>query len=133
MKSGLEGRNKLSWRTTLPRLSTCLNEVRPRRPEQTGDRVVGSVVTDGVSMKSGLEGRNKRIQLAERAGPVVGVSMKSGLEGRNKRVVRRQRKPPSIVSMKSGLEGRNKRPNCRTTSPGISSLNEVRPRRPEQT
>ena len=59
--------------------------------------------------------------------------MKSGLEGRNNP---RTAAPPvraTEVSMKSGLEGRNNAVNC---TPGRSSrperLNEVRPRRPEQ-
>ena len=37
---------------------TCLNEVRPRRPEQCGDDGGGGGATPPVSMKSGLEGRN---------------------------------------------------------------------------
>ena len=34
MESGLEDRNNLSTRTSGPRRLSCLNGVRPRRPEQ---------------------------------------------------------------------------------------------------
>ena len=34
MKSGLEDRNNLVWATSLERITACLNEVRPGRPEQ---------------------------------------------------------------------------------------------------
>ena len=61
-----------------------------------------------VSMKSGLEGRNNLFRDAGAHGPVCGVSMKSGLEGRNNRPLPR-------------MHGRPTR-----------RLNEVRPRRPEQ-
>ena len=61
----------------------CLNEVRPRRPEQcVGAGGRARAHTPGVSMKSGLEGRNNpcydQHPIAE-----TKVSMKSGLEGRN--------------------------------------------------
>ena len=82
-------------------------------------------------MKSGLEGRNN-IVAAEHVAPQLSVSMKSGLEGRNN-VVHTPCDPASHgVSMKSGLEGRN---NCYPTTPTrcrADRLNEVRPRRPEQ-
>ena len=84
-----------------------LNEVRPRRPEQ-------SVVEFLFTPLDGL------------------VSMKSGLEGRNNRPAHRPPGTAATVSMKSGLEGRN---NCRSARHGSWSspcLNEVRPRRPEQ-
>ena len=58
--------------------------------------------------------------------------MKSGLEGRNNGKPVVQGNTERRVSMKSGLEGRNNphqaAPRCR---PG-PRLNEVRPRRPEQ-
>ena len=57
--------------------------------------------------------------------------MKSGLEGRNNSPNKTRCMEKRIVSMKSGLEGRNNRrppPILR----GLSGLNEVRPRRPEQ-
>ena len=81
MKSGLEGRNNRWLGIIIIRRYSCLNEVRPRRPEQF---VVAGAEPPGkpVSMKSGLEGRNNQ--------PLKGfvvvchdVSMKSGLEGRN--------------------------------------------------
>ena len=84
MKSGLEGRNnpifpQASWRPS-PR---CLNEVRPRRPEQLGCFHRQQTPAILVSMKSGLEGRNNRpVGLAYTA-TTNNVSMKSGLEGRN--------------------------------------------------
>ena len=36
MKSGLEGRNNTMWSSSNPGLFWSLNEVRPRRPEQSG-------------------------------------------------------------------------------------------------
>ena len=59
--------------------------------------------------------------------------MKSGLEGRNnedENVVETIMK--GKVSMKSGLEGRNNLPAALHQPPNSLSLNEVRPRRPEQ-
>ena len=84
MKSGLEGRNnpifpQASWRPS-PR---CLNEVRPRRPEQLGRFHRQQTPALLGSRKSGLEGRNNRpVGLAYTA-TTNNVSMKSGLEGRN--------------------------------------------------
>ena len=82
MKSGLEGRNNITWPAIRTSWHSSLNEVRPRRPEQwiNGDssHEAGRVV----SMKSGLEGRNNEVA-NEGASGEVGVSMKSGLEGRN--------------------------------------------------
>ena len=60
-----------------------LNEVRPRRPEQSGIPRRHPSRRRDVSMKSGLEGRNN---VCRNPGVVFGVlfvSMKSGLEGRN--------------------------------------------------
>ena len=57
MKYGLEGRNNRQVHRPTTHRRTCLNEVRPRRPEQ----FVGAAelpVVALVSMKSGLEGRN---------------------------------------------------------------------------
>ena len=57
MKSGLEGRNNQWWAYTTHDKNNCLNEVRPRRPEQYmsfPDTKFNALV----SMKSGLEGRN---------------------------------------------------------------------------
>ena len=84
-------------------------------------------------MKSGLEGRNNPIGLSGWLDIPQSVSMKSGLEGRNNR--------PAVavplgmdlpVSMKSGLEGRNNVAATRRLEARGSRLNEVRPRRPEQ-
>ena len=60
------------------------------------------------------------------------VSMKSGLEGRNNTMADNDEALEALVSMKSGLEGRNN--GIRGGSMGFRgrSLNEVRPRRPEQ-
>ena len=89
------------------RFANCLNEVRPRRPEQCADI---------------------RRQLAE-----ADVSMKSGLEGRNNPPLKHSEKDIKIVSMKSGLEGRNNKTNWHSrTTASTGRLNEVRPRRPEQ-
>ena len=61
------------------------------------------------------------------------VSMKSGLEGRNNSGTVEGIRAALYVSMKSGLEGRNNllRNSVASFTPN-SSLNEVRPRRPEQ-
>ena len=58
-----------------------LNEVRPRRPEQSLTSFVDSWNVT-VSMKSGLEGRNNGEESAS-VYNTLAVSMKSGLEGRN--------------------------------------------------
>ena len=82
MKSGLEGRNNKKETTSWPVETKCLNEVRPRRPEQYGWGDFEDAIRSHVSMKSGLEGRNNprpmRVLVAQ-----CPVSMKSGLEGRN--------------------------------------------------
>ena len=58
MKSGLEGRNNQKSMVIPWYQMVRLNEVRPRRPEQS-DWLCGGPRMDGcVSMKSGLEGRN---------------------------------------------------------------------------
>ena len=62
--------------------SAGLNEVRPRRPEQYYLGAAHPTPHWGVSMKSGLEGRNNKTRVPRKAAPPR-VSMKSGLEGRN--------------------------------------------------
>ena len=107
MKSGLEGRN---------------NGVPHIKP----------VIPQYVSMKSGLEGRNNGQDASFYYPGVLGVSMKSGLEGRNNAAVGSSTGGFRGVSMKSGLEGRNNSsPRAANTGP-TCGLNEVRPRRPEQ-
>ena len=59
-----------------------LNEVRPRRPEQSLQKYRHFVRNATVSMKSGLEGRNN-IPAGGVESLAEDVSMKSGLEGRN--------------------------------------------------
>ena len=60
MESGLEGRNNLkAWPMQLL-TRTCLNGVRPRRPEQFVGHL-GVQNLDTVSMESGLEGRNNYV------------------------------------------------------------------------
>ena len=58
MKSGLEGRNNLTFGTPARWQYSRLNEVRPRRPEQCSHHRCGCTRRHVVSMKSGLEGRN---------------------------------------------------------------------------
>ena len=136
--------------------SASLNEVRPRRPEQSIPCRWPAETPRVVSMKSGLEGRNNRARGGEQAGHQR-VSMKSGLEGRNNlstgprgvaassclNEVRPRRPEQSrgsdvrtmlanLVSMKSGLEGRNNTRMRRGLMSRPWRLNEVRPRRPEQ-
>ena len=105
MKSGLEGRNK---RRFPPRgqHQDRLNEVRPRRPEQTARRLLGRSRTRRVSMKSGLEGRNKPrlARISSRRWSLNEV---------------RPRRPEQTLA-------------CCRSSPWVIRLNEVRPRRPEQ-
>ena len=135
MKSGLEGRNNVSFLRDQQDTDVRLNEVRPRRPEQCWICMSRVLITLSVSMKSGLEGRNNPLQTAGPGNRGCYVSMKSGLEGRNNLLVRasgeaarlrrlnevRPRRPEQLyylgsaehvryyVSMKSGLEGRNNR------------------------
>ena len=61
-----------------------------------------------------------------------GVSMKSGLEGRNNDTWGVTDRLMLHVSMKSGLEGRNNLATGGSTLPSRLRLNEVRSRRPEQ-
>ena len=62
MKSGLEGRNNIVISLHLNTRNSSLNEVRPRRPEQStlNEKLLKELI---VSMKSGLEGRNNLILL----------------------------------------------------------------------
>ena len=91
MKSDLEGRNNRTAPSATRWACTSLNEVRPRRPEQS--RLDWEPCTgQEVSMKSGLEGRNNR-RLDYLASAGAGVSMKSGLEGRNN-LRKNQTSPP---------------------------------------
>ena len=85
-----------------------LNEVRPRRPEQFGGAARRYMAQIRVSMKSGLEGRNNGHDDGDAHSKLGPVSMKSGLEGRNNET-------------------------CPSSPPhDRKCLNEVRPRRPEQ-
>ena len=58
--------------------------------------------------------------------------MKSGLEGRNNGRYTSKQADFYLVSMKSGLEGRNNDAKSVAGKQGCYGLNEVRPRRPEQ-
>ena len=83
MKSGLEGRNNPPpGRASRLDGGACLNEVRPRRPEQYGLFGFTPKPRNTVSMKSGLEGRNNYAPNGITSVLDL-VSMKSGLEGRN--------------------------------------------------
>ena len=83
MKSGLEDRNNSPWGPCSGGWRPCgLNEVRPGRPEQSRDHDWGTREHGGVSMKSGLEGRNNDRHYRH-ADYRQDVSMKSDLEGRN--------------------------------------------------
>ena len=61
MKSGLEGRNNAVFHRHRHRALEGLNEVRPRRPEQSIVGCWGARALMNVSMKSGLEGRNNGV------------------------------------------------------------------------
>ena len=58
MKSGLEGRNNPTSAQLKAAWKLGLNEVRPRRPEQSISSEDDEFLVTVVSMKSGLEGRN---------------------------------------------------------------------------
>ena len=58
MKSGLEGRNNVLEGNRRVSALKGLNEVRPRRPEQSQNNPHNTPTIPEVSMKSGLEGRN---------------------------------------------------------------------------
>ena len=157
MKSGLEDRNNTYNFVIGGRGIGSLSEVRPRRPEQSCKRNSNPRCRwRRVSMKSGLECRNNKAQPAtgrqHHPGlnevrprrpeqsflfmgtnrPVKIVSMKSGLEGRNNGRAGLGKDRADLVSMKSGLEGRNNLTAKAFDSKTVFSLNEVRPRRPEQ-
>ena len=63
---------------------------------------------------------------------IMMVSMKSGLDGRNNSGGRPNGKRLNEVSMKSGLDGRNNKTAIKESPYAGKSLNEVRPRWPEQ-
>ena len=58
MESGLEGRNNPVSNPGNDSNRSCLNGVRPRRPEQSAQGLRGRPDWVVVSMESGLEGRN---------------------------------------------------------------------------
>ena len=83
MKSGLEGRNnKKPFKFTTANLMAGLNEVRPRRPEQSNDWF--TVIVGGVGLNEVRPRRPEQYSARhEHLGVGGTVSMKSGLEGRN--------------------------------------------------
>ena len=108
MKSGLEGRNNLgAYAADKARQGMGLNEVRPRRPEQSGGARGVGFPHVGVSMKSGLEGRNNETLILPRCWTTTCLNE-----------VRPRRPEQSAIQNMM-----NRHSSC---------LNEVRPRRPEQ-
>ena len=130
MKSGLEGRNNTSSNDEQILLFFGLNEVRPRRPEQSADphypmgatnrlnevrprRPEQSSATSRPCCRHAClnEVRPRRPEQSDEFIHLVldlRVSMKSGLEGRNNaHAFLSASKGSWVVSMKSGLEGRN--------------------------
>ena len=85
-----------------------------------------------VSMESGLEDRNNVMTSGIIGAASQGVSMESGLEDRNNQHVDTALARYLGVSMESGLEDRNNQPFSQMGVSTPSSLNGVRPRRPEQ-
>ena len=130
MKSGLEGRNN-ERPDAAGHFSIRLNEVRPRRPEQSGaPTIMVWVMCD--SLNEVRPRRPEQLPM-QSSGPPTGCCLNEV----------RPRRPEqctldldaydlAIVSMKSGLEGRNNSPPATTSNAGMRGLNEVRPRRPEQ-
>ena len=131
MESDLEGRN--NRRCTPPGADRTprLNEVRPRRPEQC-QGLLRENLRLVVSMKSGLEGRNNGGP-GRMVGGFRGVSMKSGLEGRNNPSnPAPSSRPPTCLNEVRPRRPEQSRQRSRSTGHVSASLNEVRPRRPEQ-
>ncbi len=62
MKSGLDGRNNRNAFVRSAFFARCLNEVRPRWPEQWVGDHLGVSVGLLISMKSGLDGRNNALE-----------------------------------------------------------------------
>ena len=87
--------------------ATCLNEVRPRRPEQSFPPDCKQQSFTGVSMKSGLEGRNNKETIEFTMDPNKGLNEV------------RPRRPEQWFGDERAV-------------PVLHCLNEVRPRRPEQ-
>ena len=133
MKSDLEGRNNDRRDPRTGRHAERLNEVRPRRPEQSGtDGVHEWPITDTVSMKSGLEGRNNRPSLRRRDPRPAGLNeVRPGRPEQSGAAVQADRAGRG-VSMKSGLEDRNNPKRSGHWLTANLCLNEVRPGRPEQ-
>ena len=89
MKSGLEGRNNIRSVSFLPSGRSCLNEVRPRRPEQC----VMLRWTAGTTSSLNEVRPRRPEQLGgfrEGGDERAHVSMKSGLEGRNNHAAERR-------------------------------------------
>ena len=109
MKSGLEGRNNYRARRLRRSRTGCLNEVRPRRPEQFGIKSMST--SAGYNCLNEVRPRRpeQSVRHGDPSGAVLAqVSMKSGLEGRNNVAIAVSVMTVSFhVSMKSGLEGRN--------------------------
>ena len=96
--------------TMTARISPGLNEVRSRRPEQSGRNRNHYAHRHHVSMKSGLGDRNNEYETrdGQRRTAAEVVSMKSGLGDRNNLPrVAAVATVPFYVSMKSGLGDRN--------------------------
>ena len=130
MKSGLEGRNNRKPAGCTANPHGCLNEVRPRRPEQT------SWATNRRPTSSGLnEVRPRRPEqstcMDRLSAATCGLNEVRPRRPEQCRAARGEHRHHH-VSMKSGLEGRNKWfPNVEGVTRDCC-LNEVRPRRPEQ-
>ena len=134
MKSGLEGRNNTA-RYGLPALAELgLNEVRPRRPEQSGRphrygaRPISGCLNEVRPRRP--EQCDIRIYRAQRQRSLNEVRPRRPEQ--SARTVDARDLEELTVSMKSGLEGRNNLGAVGRSLCVGDRLNEVRPRRPEQ-
>ena len=127
--------------TMTARISPGLNEVRSRRPEQSGRNRNHYAHRHHVSMKSGLGDRNNEYETrdGQRRTAAEVVSMKSGLGDRNNLPrVAAVATVPFYVSMKSGLGDRNNEDNtprrmaaliCVSMKSGLGDRNNGSPRK----
>ena len=132
MKSGLEGRNNERTVGLWSRHTDRLNEVRPRRPEQFGERLL--CFWPVTFCLNEVRPRRPEQFCETRSEPPSNAGLNEVRPRRPEQLVRQRGLlgRGNLVSMKSGLEGRNNRVESAPVPLSRGCLNEVRPRRPEQ-